>query len=534
MKKKKQISKTLYTTGYSYGLGAFDTQRAATTPNVKKIDLDSIRIGQLLTVADSLIIGKDWISSMEQNLGRTAIVKEIDKTRMVVLLEFEHDEKEVVEEWWFPGRALQKSNPLQQGPHPELHLLSREVLRNELIQTAKLSAQIYLCECALLCVNQRQMLLSLEDLGGSPGLMNVFHLTASKYFLAPLADLSSRPCKQPFLENLYRIVVRLSKQTPQIAHEILDEAFKLLKQACNHMSSASFVKESLHPMEQNTDVIEKIYIPNATALFIVFDHRCKLSKDSRLSFYSDHHCAKLVSHVGESGDASQFRPLIIENDTVYMKASSSTQKAEWGYKFKVMPAESSFNLSIWLSKLLLEECIDFIPEVEHTIFKKLFNYLYAFDIPIPLKVMVMRLMTGVLQVAGLPPDNIRSSDPMRMRDTMKEEMEQLFKPIESLSQEKKDMASVQSSSPYLQTLVELMAEIHTGLRNREKSEANEEPHEVGYPKSIKLFDTVLEFLSIIDCYKAKNQFPFPLIYEGWKHLDQKIETVTILFLRFAF
>lgn len=151
------------------------------------------------------------------------------------------------------------------------------------------------------------------------------------------------------------------------------------------------------------------------------------------------------------------------------------------------------------------------------IFKSLFNFLYTQNVPVELKVICLRVLTQILQEKGLPANDIRSSDPMQMRDTMASEMSQLL-----VSAQK---SPVTLSSPYLQSLVELMVEMKRSLQSSSLFSLNEvKTSSLSNPSS---FENLLELSSLLPGIKEKNclKLPNSFLMEASKHLQSTEEQV---------
>lgn len=96
-------------------------------------------------------------------------------------------------------------------------------------------------------------------------------------------------------------------------------------------------KSSLHPYLNKCEYSDKIFIPNATGLWIIFHANCELNDQfTKLTFYKDSEkTIKISEYSGKN-----FLPLIVNNDYVYFTFSSDVPgdvQPLWGYHFFVYP-----------------------------------------------------------------------------------------------------------------------------------------------------------------------------------------------------
>lgn len=151
------------------------------------------------------------------------------------------------------------------------------------------------------------------------------------------------------------------------------------------------------------------------------------------------------------------------------------------------------------------------------IFKHLFTFLYTPNIPLELKVIIVRLLTQILQEKGLAPNDIRSSDPMQMREMMASEMFQLLQQVEV------EQSPIRFSSPYLQSLAELMVEMKRSSQSLFPSGGN---------FSHAAFDNLIELSNVLPNSGEKSlRFSAYLLSEAKKTVQPIEEQVMVFFLK---
>jgi hypothetical protein len=281
------------------------------------------------------------------------------------------------------------------------------------------------------------------------------------------------------------------------------------------ISSSAILEESTHPPTA-TSSLKKISIPGAAALSITFDRRCRLSAKDTLEFFADQQCQQLLASVGAIDLEKHFVPITIGIDSIWCRFTTLKDGEKvWGYRFAVTPIQPECNLALWLIQWLLSEGSPAVLDLPTRTFKALFLYLYAAQVPVTQRVVVIRLLTTILQKAGLPEENIRSSDPRKMRETLRREMDDLLK-----TTSKQNL-----SSPYLQSLVELMTEVRLAMKTDSigslsiSSPPLSSSPATPYPIEMPLFDRVVELTKIIRCFMTRSSLPPPFLQSTLKILS---------------
>ncbi len=159
-----------------------------------------------------------------------------------------------------------------------------------------------------------------------------------------------------------------------------------------------------------------------------------------------------------------------------------------GYKFTVVPSTSNFNLAVFTLEFLLKSGDKRVPGITQQIFRALFDHLYnTVGMPLALKVHLLNLLTRILQDGVILPLDIKSSDPHKMRDILQDELTELLN----------NAVKTELSSPYLQALTELMAEMQKSMQV--------DKFPAGYPRVMVW--TNHWYLTSIDTLRSSDRAP---------------------------
>lgn len=108
----------------------------------------------------------------------------------------------------------------------------------------------------------------------------------------------------------------------------------------NQQQDNSVYVSSLHPSFPKTKYSDKVTIPGAAGLRILFDPRCYLDPEkASLTFFQDDALTQVIARF--SGDAELFCPFTIRGNTVrFMYESDMSESKQWGYGFLIQPFEN--------------------------------------------------------------------------------------------------------------------------------------------------------------------------------------------------
>ena len=126
---------------------------------------------------------------------------------------------------------------------------------------------------------------------------------------------------------------------------------------------------SLHPCLPRTKYYDRIIIPGAAGLRVIFDKRCCLdAKGASLTFFQDEQHTAVIARF--TGDASSFCSFTVRGNALrFLYEASYSATATWGYAFVVEPFENirwigdidvvrgnCFDWSCFALNLIIEGC----------------------------------------------------------------------------------------------------------------------------------------------------------------------------------
>ena len=180
---------------------------------------------------------------------------------------------------------------------------------------------------------------------------------------------------------------------------------------------------SLHPCLQRTKYCDRVIIPGAAGLRVIFDKRCSLDLDAAsLTFFQDEQHTDVIARF--TGDASAFCSFTVRGNALrFLYESSYSAKPTWGYAFIVEPFENirwtgdievlqghCFDWSCFALDLIMDICKDTSDKNRDYFGCVLKNLLlYVRTVGMPFKSTVIRLLTKLLSLrcAGLQRPDVR-------------------------------------------------------------------------------------------------------------------------------
>ena len=178
-----------------------------------------------------------------------------------------------------------------------------------------------------------------HDLLAFTKLIHVFYLTiASKNVLSGPNHITPASALIYILkQTLARMIQK--HDYPQLLAQLMQGGWlqSPIGPIVHPISSKRYYVSSLHPYPTPCKVYERVSIPKAQALRIIFDDRCSLEKDQAfLTFFRDASYSHVISRY--TGDFSSFCTLHVQSNTVYYSFESSQRSsAQWGFGFAVEP-----------------------------------------------------------------------------------------------------------------------------------------------------------------------------------------------------
>ena len=106
------------------------------------------------------------------------------------------------------------------------------------------------------------------------------------------------------------------------------------------VSSSEYRVVSLHPCKTRTSYYDRVMIPAAAGLRVVFDERCCLDTDNAfLTFYRDEKHTQVIARF--TGGPSNFCSFTVRGSTLrFLYESNIHAQPTWGYAFAVQPFEN--------------------------------------------------------------------------------------------------------------------------------------------------------------------------------------------------
>ncbi|KAI8488213.1 Zinc finger ZZ-type and EF-hand domain-containing protein 1 [Branchiostoma belcheri] len=215
---------------------------------------------------------------------------------------------------------------------------SRKYLYQVNMAVATLYARHVLC--SVLANWPESSTIKSETLGFPPGL---------ETHLASLLDLLQRVVEKDDFQQVVENVVT------HCGSEMLAVFAKATCQFMEETNLATETKESAHPYKSNTEITDKVHIPNAVFLSVRFDPQCHTEEDCDELAMSSSKDLKQDRHVF-SGPHNKWAGFDIPGDTLYYKFEGDSSSKLWGFKFTVTGGRSGrFNTGYVILNTLLSK-----------------------------------------------------------------------------------------------------------------------------------------------------------------------------------
>ncbi|XP_035685693.1 zinc finger ZZ-type and EF-hand domain-containing protein 1-like [Branchiostoma floridae] len=214
---------------------------------------------------------------------------------------------------------------------------SRKYLYQVNMAVATLYARHVLC--SVLANWPESSTIKSETLGFPPGL---------ETHLASLLDLLQRVVEKDDFQQVVENVVT------HCGSEMLAVFAKATCQFMEETNLATETKESSHPYKSNTEITDKVHIPNAVFLSVRFDPQCHTEEDCDELAMSSSKDLKQDRHVF-SGPHNKWAGFDIPGDTLHYKFEGHTSNL-WGFRFTVTGGRSGrFNTGYVILNTLLSK-----------------------------------------------------------------------------------------------------------------------------------------------------------------------------------
>ena len=208
-----------------------------------------------------------------------------------------------------------------------------------------------------------------HDLVSFTKLIHVFYSTiASKSYLPMLSHLTSVSALIYILKQTLIMMIKEEKD-PLLLTEFMKDCWTRAPfgTLIHPLNNNSYYVQSLHPYCKASKFHDKLRIPKAQALRIIFDDRCMLQNEKAfLTFYRDSTLSHVIGRF--TGSSEHFSTLHVQGDTVYFCFDVLQDCHDcWGYGFVVEPltglswsndqqaiSSSCFDWMNWELELLLD------------------------------------------------------------------------------------------------------------------------------------------------------------------------------------
>eukprot|EP01087_Luapelamoeba_hula_P023116 TRINITY_DN844_c2_g1_i10.p1 TRINITY_DN844_c2_g1~~TRINITY_DN844_c2_g1_i10.p1 ORF type:complete len:2295 (+),score=402.99 TRINITY_DN844_c2_g1_i10:4295-11179(+) len=365
------------------------------------LTINKLRPGLKCTVSDRAQDFTDncgWVDQKLKTIGCTGIIRAVDLTRLVALLEFYDPERALKEEWWYPMQSLQlaANEEVEDDDHnssnSKLSLLS--LRSTELAETEVQLSSVYARNAIVSVLSNwhSDLPFLLPSLGGIMGLTGILHLVAKEHLCQPVPQLTlhntvdqSTTFMRTLWDKLRELVVGGSggsgegaDTAPDLVELLLESVTKLLRDASEFSLNKVVKDESQHPYDRTVDdQLKEIGVPGATGLIVTFDKHSRFSEADGLTIYLDSQATRPCRRFSGT-NLAQFHPVVIAGDSFWLqlKRASSVlnNEPEWGYLVHVTPTSYTLNLAVWLAEFLAEEVKSPI-NVGGRVFAELVHYL---------------------------------------------------------------------------------------------------------------------------------------------------------------
>lgn len=170
-------------------------------------------------------------------------------------------------------------------------------------------------------------------------LIHVFNSTiASKSFISGISHITPVSALTYILKQTLIMMVKTEPQ-PLLLNAITDRCWteSPFGSLIVPLGSKKYYVSSLHPYYKLCKYHDKVIIPKAQALRVVFDNRCVLQKDQAfLTFYRDSSYSHVIGRY--TGSFSRFSTLHIQGNALYFCFEANQETSQcWGYGFCVEP-----------------------------------------------------------------------------------------------------------------------------------------------------------------------------------------------------
>eukprot|EP01114_Cavostelium_apophysatum_P001689 TRINITY_DN1146_c0_g1_i2.p1 TRINITY_DN1146_c0_g1~~TRINITY_DN1146_c0_g1_i2.p1 ORF type:complete len:4271 (-),score=1642.72 TRINITY_DN1146_c0_g1_i2:54-12866(-) len=421
-------------------------------PSVKTEDLKTgtwVQVSKLVPPD-----AKHWVSPMDKTLGRTGLVKAVDHTASLALVQFYDPESAELNEWWYSTKLLEKPDKFVP---PQFLDLPEDALQAKISEVETELAGIYARKSVLSLLRHTNV--TLQD--GPLPLKDVLNVAAPLDVRTPLfvfpGEVSERSNDATYFRTLKQRLLELYDSQSGKAVDLTDilakEITKLVGAASALEVSATVTVASSKPPATT----ENVKVDGARSLVVLFDRTGTFlpsNSQASLSLYADEGCTQLIRSYGEK---SKYSPAVISSNQFYVRLECQSQvhRNNCKYKFTVVPVHADLALAFWLFRFVLKNSLrKYVSDITAlctTLFNAAVDFVYRTKAPTILKQSAFYMIAELIAVwKDRAPQEARRL-PLERLAKLKDEMVALY------DFEKKKENSLHSA--YLQSLIELMVAV---------------------------------------------------------------------------
>ena len=387
---------------------------------------------------------KHWLPKMESTVGRIGLVKSVDYSSALVLVEFYDQECGKLMSWWYTAKDLLKPEELSKSSNNITSKKDTISLQQSLLSTQKEISSIYARRVLLALLPNIKLSLNVED---TYSIANILSIIASEpyslatnlvNFLSEDIDLSSLSKLQETLISKLRSIQKESQ--PQLIDILAKTSIKLLDTCTLSEKSSLITVSSSKPSETQ---MQQYTIENSSSLLVIFERSTFLPPSTYLEFYLDSDSSQLIKSYS---DKSKLLPFIVPSNSVWFNLQcQSAQRNNVKFKFDIIPIHTNYIQSFWIIQYLLNYNANnaTLKSILPELFNSILYYIYSSKSPSILKESAIYLLLQIVHSTK----GSQVELPYSQLEKLKEEMIQLFEI------EKKRENNIHSS--YLQSIIEL-------------------------------------------------------------------------------
>jgi len=348
--------------------------------------LDEVQVGMLVTVDPHARESEGWISAMEHTINATGRVKALSPIRELVLVQFYDEQAALQQEFWYEVSTLRKPSStsavmgvvdrlrdladIQRRLSSYASSLSKLLARRavfRLLSRAGPAAQMFLTTQAksksLAQVFESLYLVVSEalDLGSLDQLGEISTSNDNEEEKGEVVASSQTPM-QSLQRNISQFLASAGGSPSDVCEMVMDHYRSLLETASSFTQThSSLIDFRLAADAKQEFSLQRIAVPGASALVLLFDKNTRLPSGCALSLFSDENCSQLIKSYAsppvsdfamEDTNKSALSPVVVPASTCYLHITRPSDVPCAG-SIQILPVHSSLGLASWCSSFLL-------------------------------------------------------------------------------------------------------------------------------------------------------------------------------------